>query len=384
MDKMGYKALILPKLAWNQKSLTPTSGELTVQPLEPGFGVTLGNAVRRVLLGAVEGCAVSSIVIKGVNNEFASIPGVVEDVMQLVLNIKQIVIKNKSGNPGTMRLQINGPATAKVSDIKGDSHLELVNGDHVLAHVATDGNLDITFFVENGRGYREAQWPADKSLTEDGRIYLDAMFSPIRRVSYEVEKTRVGGEIDYDKLSLQVVTDGSEHPVEVTHYAVSVLRTQLEHFLGKPEIAFNEISREQAAAAPAEIATTTADVAVEPTEPSEKKPLNILLRPVEDLNLSVRAYNCLVHAGIKRVIDLVNLSKDAALKIKNLGHKSLKEIEDVLQKYNLHIGMNVSEAEALEQEKEMQKSGKSHFEPVNNNTAAEDEDDDEFEDEDQE
>lgn len=369
MDKMGYKALILPNLTWNQKSLTATNGEFSVQPLEPGFGITLGNAVRRILLGAVEGCAVSSVIIKGVNNEFASVPGVVEDVMQLVLNIKQIVIKNKSGKPGTMRLQVNGPATVKVSDIKPDSHIELVNGDHVLAHVATDGNLDITFFVENGRGYREAQWPADKALTEDGRIYLDAMFSPIRRVSYEVEKTRVGGEIDYDKLSLSVVTDGSENPVEVTHYAVSVLRTQLEHFLGKPEIAFNEISREQAAP-PVEAAAIEAQA--EAVVEGDAKPLNILLRPIEDLNLSVRAYNCLVHAGIKRVIDLVNLSRDAALKIKNLGNKSLKEIEDVLKKYNLHIGMTVSEAEAVEQEKEMQASGKAF---VNHNEAEEDEDD---------
>jgi DNA-directed RNA polymerase subunit alpha len=335
MEKQQFKALTLPKLQWNKKTLGANFGELVAQPLEPGFGVTLGNALRRVLLGAVEGCAVTSIIIKGVNNEFAAVPGVVEDVMQIVLNVKQIVIRNKSGNSGKMRLTVSGGSVAKVSDIVADEHLELVNLDHVIAHVAVDGSLDIQFFVENGRGYQTAQW-APGSLQEDDRIYLDAMFTPVRKVTYDVEKTRVGGEIDYDKLTVKVHTDGSENPMDVTHYAVSVLRTQLEHFLATTEIPFNEISaipeqaQEEAVAKPVETG-------------ARSLPADLLFKPIEELELSVRAHNCLISAGIKRVIELVNLSRDEALKIKNFGRKSLEEVEEVLKPLGLSFGMNVKE-----------------------------------------
>jgi len=147
-----YKVLTIPKLTWDKKSLTETFGELIAQPLEPGFGHTLGNALRRILLGAVEGAAVTSVVIDKVNNEFAAIPGVVEDAMQVVLNIKDIVIRNKDGRPGKMRLRKSGEAIATVGDIEADEHIELINKDHVIAHIAAGGELDIEFFVENGRG----------------------------------------------------------------------------------------------------------------------------------------------------------------------------------------------------------------------------------------
>jgi DNA-directed RNA polymerase subunit alpha len=335
MEKLEFKALTLPVLSWNKKTLTNTAGELVAQPLEPGFGVTLGNALRRVLLGAVEGSAVTSIIIKGANNEFATLPGVVEDVMQIVLNVKQIVIRNKTGKPGAMKLHVSGPATAKVSNIVADSHLELVNLDHVIAHVAVEGTLDIQFFVESGRGYQTAQWSAD-ALQADERIYIDAMFSPVRKVTYDVEKTRVGGEIDYDKLTVKINTDGAETPVDVTHYAVSVLRTQLEHFLASPEIPFNEISA--IAEQPQE------QTAAKPTDAGSRNvPVDLLFKPIEELELSVRAHNCLVSAGIKRVIDLVNLSRDEALKIKNFGRKSLEEVEESLKPLGLGFGMNIKE-----------------------------------------
>jgi DNA-directed RNA polymerase subunit alpha len=336
MEKMEYRPLTVPKLNWSKKTLTQHFGELVAQPLEPGFGTTFGNALRRILLGAIEGSAVSSVVIKGVNNEFSSLPGVVEDVMQIILNIKQIVIRNKSGKPGTMRLTFSGHGTARVSDIKADTHLELVNGDHILAHVASDGSLDIQFFVESGRGYQPAKWPAEKSLQEDGRIYLDAMFSPVTKVAFDVEKTRVGGDIDYDKLTVKIFTDGSENPLEVTHYAVSVLRTQLEHFLTSTEIPFNEISR-----LPEE---EKIEQAVEVFDVANKGlPVDLLLKPIEDLDLSVRANNCLIQAGIKRVIDLVNLTEEEALKIKNFGRKSYQEVEETLKTFGLSFGMNIQE-----------------------------------------
>ena len=243
MNKEEYKPLTIPRVAWDKDSLSDTYGKLVAQPLEPGFGITMGNALRRVLLAAVEGSAVSSVIIKGVNNEFSTIPGVQEDVMQLVLNIKEIVIKSLDGKPGKMSLSHKGEGVVRVSDIKASDNLELINNDHIIGHVSQGGELDIQFFVESGRGYKAAQWPIGSKLQDDNRIYVDSMFSPIRQVQFEVEKTRVGKDIDYDKLILQVYTNGAEKPDDVLHYAVSVLRTQEEHFLVDPEIDFNSISK---------------------------------------------------------------------------------------------------------------------------------------------
>ena len=336
VDKKEYQPLIIPKLNWEKKSISETYGELIVQPLESGFGTTLGNALRRALLGAVEGSAVTSIIIKGINNEFSPIPGVIEDAMQVVLNVKEIVVKNKSGQPGKMRLKVSGEAEARVSDIEADDHLELINHDHLIAHVSSGGELDIEFFVESGRGYSPAQWPTGKALQEDNRIYIDAMFSPIKRVMFNVEKTRVGKEIDYDKLTLSICTDGSENPVDVLHYGVSVLRTQLECFLSSTEIPFNEIS-----AMPDE---------EEDSEPIELDQLglkgvtiDLLMKPIEELELSVRAHNCLINAGVKTILDLVNLQEDDVLKIKNFGRKSLNEVKASMKAFGLTYDMNIKE-----------------------------------------
>jgi DNA-directed RNA polymerase subunit alpha len=346
MEKKEYRPLTIPKLSWNKRELTPTYGELVAQPLEPGFGITLGNALRRILYAGVEGSAVTSVVIKGVNNEFSSLPGVEEDAMQLILNIKNIVVRNKDGKPGAMRLTVKGSAVAKVADIKADEHLEVINKEHVLAHVSEHGELDIEFFVEPGRGYKPAQWP-DQALQEDGRIYIDAMFSPIRKIMFDVEKTRVGKDIDYDKLTFRIHTDGSENPLDVLHYAVSVLRTQLEHFLASAEIPFNQIS-----AAPEE------EVMGEPVELEQLgvKGLSpeLLLKPIEELELSVRAHNCLINAGIKRILDLVNLTEDEALKIKNFGRKSLSEVKESMKAFGLSFGMNIKESQLKKVIKEQQ------------------------------
>jgi len=336
MDKKEYKPLTVPKLSWNKKELSDTYGELIAQPLEPGFGITLGNALRRILLGGVEGAAVTSVIIKGVNNEFSSVAGVIEDSMQIVLNVKGITVRTKDGRPGKMRLRVSGEKTATVADIKADSNLELVNPEHVIAHVSDGGELDIQFFVESGRGYQPAQWPAGKALQEDDRIHLDAMFSPVRKVIFDVQKTRVGEDIDHDKLILQIHTDGSENPIDVVHYTVSVLRTQLEFFLLSTEIPFNEIS-----ALPEE------DAQKEPVELDELGlkgiPIELLLKPIDELELSVRAHNCLINAGVRRILDLVNLSEDEGLKIKNFGRKSLNEVKDSMKAFNLVFGMNIKE-----------------------------------------
>lgn len=333
-----YQPLTIPRITWVKEKLSYSQGELVAQPLEPGFGITLGNALRRILLGGIEGSAVTAVNIKGVNNEFSSLEGVVEDTMQVLLNIKELVIKNKTGLPGTMKLSVKGEKTVTAADIEADEHLEIVNKDHVIAHVAKDGDFEVEFFVEAGRGYQEAQWPEKISENQDGKIYIDAMFSPVKNVLYDVEKTRVGGKIDFDKLIMQITTDGSENVIEVFNYAVSVLRTQLEHFLISPEIPFNAISHvpEQEKA---EVISVVED------SPLKGLPVDLLLKPIDELELSVRAHNCLINAGINRILDLVNLTEDEALKIKNFGRKSLNEVRDNLKVFGFHYGMNIKESD---------------------------------------
>jgi DNA-directed RNA polymerase subunit alpha len=334
MQEKTYKPLTIPELTWNEKLSSPTFGELVVQPLEPGFGITLGNALRRSILSSVEGSAVTSVIIKGVNNEFSALKGVIEDVLHILLNIKEIVIKSKNGTPGKMTLSLKGEGVAKVSDIVADEHLKLINGDHVIARLAFDGELDIEFFVETGRGYLPAQWPVGESLAADGKIYLDAMFSPVNRVEYKIEKTRVGQSIDYDRLIVGIYTNGAIHPQETVHYGASVLRTQFERFLSATEIPFNDISK---------------DLKEQDKEeddfdgPTKGLPVELFLKPIDELEFSVRAHNCLIGAGIKRVIDLVNLVEEDSLRIKNFGRKSLREVKEILSAFGLHLGMNVKE-----------------------------------------
>ncbi len=349
---MKYKPLTLPKLKWEVKKSSDKFGELIVQPLEPGFGITLGNALRRVTLSAIEGSAVTSVIIKGVNNEFSVIEGVIEDVLTILLNIKDIIIKNKSGEPGKMSLSMKAEGVIRVADIKADEHLELLNTDHVLAHLASDGELEIDFFVETGRGYQASQWPLGEPVQADGRIYLDAAFSPIKRVEYKVEKTRVGQSIEYDRLILGIYTDGSVLPQDVVYYATSVLRTQLEHFLAAPEIPFNEISKVEEVS---EEALRAAGVG----GPTKGLPVELFLKPIEELEFSVRAHNCLVSAGVKRVIELVNLTEEELLKIKNFGRKSLREVKEILKAFDLHLGMNIKEADLKQVIKEQEGSLKS-------------------------
>lgn len=355
MEKKEYQPLIIPKLNWSSGTLNDSFGELTVQPLEPGFGITLGNALRRVLLGGVEGSAVTSIIIKGVNNEFSSVPGVIDDTMQIILNIKQIIIRNRSGKPGKMSLHVKGESVARVADIQCDDHLELINADHTIARLAPDGELHIEFFVEPGRGYRLAQWPKDKALQDDNRIYLDAMFSPIKKVSFEVEKTRVGGEIDYDKLIFQVFTNSAISPVDAVHYSVSVLRTQLEHFLANPEIPFNDLSQ------PSDESGLLKTIGAHGIGEISGVPVDILVKRIEELELPVRAHNCLINAGVERILDLVNLTEDEALKIKNFGRKSLNEVKESLRSFGLSFGMNIKSGDlgqALESQKVDKKNDK--------------------------
>jgi DNA-directed RNA polymerase subunit alpha len=338
MDGREYQPLTIARVSWTKSELTATHGKLVAQPLEPGFGITFGNALRRVLLGGIEGSAVTSVIIKGTNNEFSTLPGVIEDVMQIVLNIKGIVVRSSNGKPGKMRLKIKRDGAVTAADIVADEHLEVVNKDRLLANLASDGVLDIEFFVESGRGYQSANWPEESKLQDDDRIYLDAMFSPVRQVSVHMEKARVGGKIDYDKLNLLVETDGSITPIDALHYAVSVIRTQLEHFLVGEEVPFNEISEQP------ELESQDAQVQ-EVLLPSGVS-VDLLLKPIDEMELSVRAHNCLINSGIKRIVDLVNLDEEQGLNIKNFGKKSLAEVKESMKSLGLSFGMNIPE-EAL-------------------------------------
>jgi len=349
---MNYKPLTLPSLNWNKKVSSESYGELVVGPLEPGFGITLGNALRRVILSSVEGSAVTSVIIKSVNNEFSTIKGVNEDTLNVLLNIKGLIVKNTTGLPGKMHLSLKGVGIAKGSHITADSHLEVLNKEHVIANLAEDADLEIEFFVETGRGYQTAQWPFGKSLQADNRIYLEAMFSPIKRVEYTVEKTRVGQQIDYDKLVMRIFTNGAVSPQDVVHYGTSVLRTQFEHFLDANEIPFNDISEQ----APAEQEMV---MKVDSEDPTKGLPVDLFLKPIDELEFSVRAHNCLVGAGIRRVIELVNLTDDDVLKIKNFGRKSLREVKEILSAFGLHLGMNVKELDLKKAIKDQEGKSKS-------------------------
>jgi DNA-directed RNA polymerase subunit alpha len=346
MQKREYQPLTIPQVYWDKDSLTQTHGQLVVEPLEPGFGQTFGNALRRVLLGAVEGSAVTAVIIEGVNNEFSVVPGVIEDTVQVVLNIKGIIVKNTTGLPGTMKLRVEGERVATVADIQSDEHLELLNPEHVIAHVSHNGVLDITFFVDSGRGYRPAAWPAGKPLQDDNKMYLDAMFSPVRQVAFDVAKTRVGTSIDYDKLMVDVVTDGTQSPTDVVHYAVSVIRNQFEHFLHATEIPFNALSQAQMIVR-ARVGDHVAPQHNAPVESPEYKgvPVDLFFKSVMALDFPVRANNCLAAAGIKRVIDLVNKTEDEVLAIKNFGRKSLEEVKEIMQTLGLTFGMQIDEDE---------------------------------------
>lgn len=349
--KKAYQPLTLPSLVWNKKDFSDNNAELIVSPLEAGFGVTLGNALRRVLLSAIEGTGVTSVIIEGVNNEFSVINGVVEDTLQIILNIKEIVIKNTTGESGKMSLDIRRKGPVYVSDIQADDHLKLINKDFIIANISEGGSLKIDFFVENGRGYVPAKWPSDNALNNDGRIYLDVMFSPIMNIEYRIEKTRVGNDIDFDKLFFRVKTNGVISSSEAISYASSALRSQLELFLTCDEIKFRELVKED----------TQAEMSLSDISGGfvQTYSVDLFLKSIDDLELSVRAHNCLVNAGIKRVIDLVNMSDDDVLKLKNFGRKSLKEVKEVLTAFGLRFGMNIKELDLKKALKKKVENGNS-------------------------
>ena len=292
-------------------------GKFELEPLERGFGTTLGNALRRVMLSSLPGSAISSVKIDGVSQEFQTIDGVIEDVALIILNLKDVVIKNHTNENRTLRLNAKkeGPVTA--GDIEHDADIEILNPDKVIANLAKGGSLSMELNVTNGRGYVRSE--ETKKFIEGkkiGTIAMDAIYSPIERVSYEVEPARVGQNENYDSLVLNVWTNGSIRPEEAVALASRIL---IEHFNLLTDLS--------------SIADTTG-LMIEKTEDPKVKALET---SIEDLDFSVRAYNCLKRAGIHTLQDLVNKSEGDMMKIRNLGKKSLKEVLDKVRDLNLTL-----------------------------------------------
>ena len=286
-------------------------GRFVVEPLERGFGNTLGNSLRRVLLSSLEGCAVTSVKIDGVLHEFSTIPGVKEDVTEIVLNLKSLVAKLHETSPKTVEISAEGPCVVTAGDIKCDSEVEILNPDLHIATLGEDAKLNMEITVDRGRGYIPAE--RNKQLSGNnviGVLPIDSIYTPVLKVNYTVDNTRVGQSTDYDKLTLDVWTNGVINAQEAVSLAAKVLTEHLNLFVNLSDKA------------------SSAEVMVEKDDKGKEK---ILEMTIEDLDLSVRSFNCLKRAGINTVEDLINKSEEDMMKVRNLGRKSL---EEVIQKLN--------------------------------------------------
>ena len=315
----NWRDLLKPQsLESDDKTLTSTYGKFVGEPFERGFGTTVGNALRRVLLSSLQGAAITSLKIEGVLHEFATLPGVREDVTDVVLNLKEVRLKLLDGVVAHARIDAKGEGVLRASDIQGGPSLEILNPDHPIATLSKEGKLQADLTIKLGRGYV----PADRNKDEEapvGTIPIDAIFSPIRKVNYTVTNARVGQRTDYDKLTVEVWTDGSARPDDAVAYAARILQDQLSVFINFEETA--EMQAEEEAATPT---------------------LNEnLFRPVAELELSVRSANCLQNADIKFIGELVQRSEPEMLKTKNFGRKSLNEIKEILREMGLDFGMHI-------------------------------------------
>jgi DNA-directed RNA polymerase subunit alpha len=288
------------------------------EPLERGFGVTLGNSLRRVLLSSLQGAAVTAIQIDGVVHEFSSLEGVREDVVDIVLNIKQLALRMHAEGPKRMTLRATGPGVVTAGQIEASSDIEILNPKHVLLTLDEGASVRIEFTVQNGKGYV----PSEKNRPEDapiGLIAIDALYSPVKRVAYRVEPTRQGQSLDYDKLVMEVETNGAVSPVDAVAYAARILQDQLQVF-----ITFDEPKKKLDGEAKPDL----------PFNPS-------LLKKVDELELSVRSANCLKNDNIVYIGDLIQKTEAEMLRTPNFGRKSLNEIKEVLTNMGLHLGMDV-------------------------------------------
>jgi DNA-directed RNA polymerase subunit alpha len=320
MIQKNWTELIKPKrLELDTDSHSDTYGKFACEPLERGFGTTLGNALRRVLLSSLRGAAITGVIIRDVYHEFSAIPGILEDVTEILLNLKQVRLKFLADGVKTMHLEAKGEGKVKAGDIRTDGTVEILNPEQHIATLSSDGRLAVELTAKSGKGYVPGEVNKEEAQPI-GHIPLDASFSPIRKVNYVVTQARVGQRTDYDKLTLEVWTDGSLSPESAIAYAAKILKEQLTLFINFEE------EPEKVEERPEE----------QPAISNEN-----LYRGVNELELSVRAANCLRNANIRWIGELVQKSEQEMLKTKNFGRKSLNEIKEILHEMDLHLGMKL-------------------------------------------
>lgn len=304
-----------PKIETVELNEDAKYGKFVIEPLERGYGTTLGNSLRRILLSSLPGAAVTAIQIDGVLHEFSTVEGVVEDVTTIILNLKKLALKIYSEEEKTLEIDVQGEGIVTAADITHDSDVEILNPDLHIATLAKDAHFRVRLTAKRGRGYK----PADANKSEDqpiGVIPIDSIYTPVSRVTYQVEKTRVGQVANYDKLTLDVWTDGSIGPKEAISLGAKILTEHLNIFVGLTDEAQN------------------AEIMVEKEEDQKEK---VLEMTIEELDLSVRSYNCLKRAGINTVQELANKTEEDMMKVRNLGRKSLEEVKHKLEELGLGL-----------------------------------------------
>lgn len=307
------------RLNFEHETMTDTYGKFTAQPFERGFGTTIGNSLRRILLASIEGAAITSAKMDGVLHEFSSIEGSLEDVAEIILNLKGVSFRMHTDKPKIVHLRAKGPGKVLAKNIETDADLEIVNPGHYIATLEKSGALDMEIEVRMGRGYVPATEDMDRRKTV-GVLPVDAVFSPIRRVNFTVENARVGHATDFDKLILEVWTDGTIRPDDAVAYAAKILKDYMSIFIN-----FDEEVQEETSAVDAK----------------DEELRNFMQKSVEELELSVRSYNCLKKAEIKTIGELIQKTDGEMLRTKNFGRKSLNEIKELLNEMGLGLGMKI-------------------------------------------
>ena len=323
--RIRWRGLELPsQVVCDPSTLTGQYGKFTAEPFERGFGITVGNSLRRMLLASIEGSAVTQIKIHGAQHEFTTLPGVVEDMTDIVLNVKSLVVKNHSDSMKVIRIEKNQRGVVTGADVETDESVEVINKDHVIATLTEDVSFTMEMVVESGRGYVPAT-EHSPNVQEIGIIPIDAVFSPVTRVRYEIEETRVGQKTNYDRLILEIWTDGSIEPELAMVEAAKILRKHLNPFVQYTEL--GRMVHAKARRAPGPVG-----------DGELESKLNM---PLAELNLSVRAMNCLESEKINTVRDLVVHTEDQLLEVRNFGETTLTEVEATLTELGLRLGMRV-------------------------------------------
>lgn len=327
LRKKGFQ---LPqRIKFDEDTLSPTFGRLTAEPFERGYGITVGNAMRRVLLSSITGAAVTAVKIKGVLHEFSSIDGVKEDVVDIILNVKKIRMRIRGDGKKTGSIAEKGPKVVTAGDIKVDGSVEILNPELPIATLDKGATFEMELYMSTGKGYVPAEVNKEAGLPI-GVIAVDSIFSPVKRVNFWVEKARVGRSTDYDKLIMEITTDGSITPERAISEAAGILVEHFDLFILEEDAIY---PMEDRASLTYQQGSSTIN--------------ENLLKSIEELELSVRAHNCLKNANIQTIADLVQKTEEEMLKTKNFGRKSLNEIKEILRSMGLELGMKI-DTEALE------------------------------------